>query len=71
MGLKLNGFFLVIGMFFSVLAGLMTILISYNELVKHYTTKKEPIKISLKSAAVTLVFFVALSFIISFFIKKN
>ena len=71
MGIKLNGFFLVIGVFFGVLAGIMTFLISYSELVKHFATKELPIRNSIKSAIVTFVFFVVLNSIISlFFLKK-
>ncbi len=69
--MKLNGFFLVIGVFFGVLAGIMTFLISYSELVKHFATKELPIRISIKSAVVTFVFFVVLSSIISLFFLKN
>jgi ABC-type antimicrobial peptide transport system permease subunit len=67
--MKAHFFFLLIGAVFGIVAGLMIYLISYNELIKHFTDKRIPIKVSLKSSLITLVFFVVLGFIIGFFIK--
>ena len=69
MAMKAHFFFLFIGAVFGIIAGLMTYLISYNELIKHFADKRIPIKVSLKSAMISLVFFVFLGYIIGFFIK--
>jgi hypothetical protein len=62
------GFFLVIGIAFSVVAGLMVFLISYSELVKHFPTKSYPRKLALQSALSAFLFFLGLSFLISLFL---
>ena len=67
--MKAHFFFLLVGAVFGIVAGLMTFLISYNELIKHFADKRIPIKVSLNSAMVSLVFFVILGYIIGFFIK--
>lgn len=61
--------FIVIGGLIGIVAGLMTFLISYNELVKHFATREIPLKISLKSAFVSFLFFLIMSVIIGFSIK--
>lgn len=72
--MKFNIFFLAIGVFFGAFAGLMTFLISYNELVKHFATKNYPRKIALRTAIGSFLFFLVLScvlgYIISFLIIK-
>jgi hypothetical protein len=65
----MNIFFLFIGAVCGVIAGLMTFLISYGELVRHFATKDIPLKVSLKSALVSFVFFLLMSIIIGFFTK--
>jgi hypothetical protein len=65
--MKFGTFFLTLGVVCGVIAGLMTFLISYNELVKHFATKDVPVKVSLKSALVSFAFFVLMSLIIGFF----
>lgn len=67
--MKFNTFFLALGIACGVIAGLMTFLISYNELVKHFATKEIPVKVSLKSALVSFIFFLFMSLAIGFFIK--
>jgi hypothetical protein len=67
--MKFNAFFLALGIACGVFAGLMTFLISYNELVKHFATKIIPVKVSLKSALVSFIFFLLMSLALGFFIK--
>jgi uncharacterized protein with PQ loop repeat len=67
--MKFDTFFLALGVVCGVIAGLMTFLISYGELVKHFATKEIPVKVSLKSALVSFVFFLIMSLAIGFFIK--
>ena len=62
-------FLLLIGVVFGVVAGLMTYIISYNELTKHFADKRIPIRTSLKSAFVSLIFFIVLGTIIGLIIK--
>jgi heme/copper-type cytochrome/quinol oxidase subunit 2 len=61
--------FLVIGGFFGFLAALMAYLITYNEWMHHYSTKKEPRKMALEIAVFTFVFFIAIAIIAGFFLK--
>ncbi len=49
--------FIGIGGLFGFLASLMAYLISYNEWIHHYPTKKEPRKIALRTAIFTFVVF--------------
>jgi len=42
---------------FALIAAIMAYLITYNEYMHHYTTKKEPRKMALESAIFTLIFF--------------
>jgi len=67
--MKTVGFLIIVGGLFAVVAGLMTFLISYNELVKHFATREIPLKISFKSAFVSFMFFLIMSVIIGFSIK--
>jgi len=67
--MKAHYFFITIGVVFGVMAGLMTYIISYNELVKHFADKRIPIKISLRSALVSFIVFIVLASLIGFFIK--
>ena len=67
--MRFNAFFLALGIACGVMAGLMTFLISYNELVKHFATKIIPVKVSLKSALVSFIFFLLMSLALEFFIK--
>ena len=57
----LYNLFLVIGGVFSFLAGLMAYLITYNEYMHHYQTKKEPRKIAFEAALVAFTFFFLIS----------
>jgi len=49
---------------FALIGSIMAYLITYNEYIHHYQTKKEPKKMALDSAIFTFVIFSALSFII-------
>ena len=61
---QFSRFSLALGILFGIISGLMTFLITYNEYIRHYPTKKEPLKMALKAALVTLCFFFALSVLI-------
>jgi len=53
--------FFAIGGIFGFLASLMAYLITYNEYMHHYQTKKEPRKMATESAIVAFVFFFLIS----------
>ena len=61
--------FLVIGGTFSLLAGLIAYLITYNEWVHHYPTKKEPRRMALEAAIFAFMFFFILSVLLGLFFK--
>lgn len=62
--------FLGIGVVFGFLASLMAYLITYNEWVHHYPTKKEPRKIALEAAIFTFIFFFLISLIAGYLFTK-
>jgi uncharacterized protein YybS (DUF2232 family) len=62
--------FLGIGGIFGFLAALMAYLITYNEWMHHYPTKKEPRKIALEVAIFTFIFFFSISLISGYFLTK-
>ena len=62
--------YMVIGLFFSPIAGAMAFLIFYNEYLHHYPNKKQPLKIALEAAFITFILFFILSIIGGFFIYK-
>ena len=47
---------------FALIAAVMAYLISYNEWMHHYPTKKEPRKMALEAAVFTLIIFIAIIF---------
>jgi hypothetical protein len=53
---------------FGLISGVITFLITYNEYIHQYPTKKECLKIATKAAWAALCFFFAISVIIGFFI---
>lgn len=58
--------FLVIGVIFGSLAGSMAFLITYNEYSRHYTGRKRPIILSLRTAIFTFVFMSGLTILIGY-----
>ena len=70
----LTNLFLGIGLIFGAIAALMAYLITYNEWIHHYTTKKEPRKIALEAAVFAFLFFFLMSlftgFILTNYINK-
>ncbi len=61
---------LVIALIFSPLASAMAYIITYGEYLRHYPDKKQPMKLALEAALVTLVFFVGVSFIVGFVLEN-
>jgi len=49
---------------FALIAGMMAYLITYNEWMRHYSTKKEPKKIALEMAFFTFIIFVVIIFFV-------
>jgi predicted ABC-type exoprotein transport system permease subunit len=47
---------------FALIAAVMAYLISYNEWMHHYPTKKEPRKMALEAVVFTLIVFIAIIF---------
>ncbi|GET33465.1 hypothetical protein PbJCM13498_23280 [Prolixibacter bellariivorans] len=64
-------FFLVFGVPFGVIAGIMVYLITYSEMVKHYPEKDYPRKLALKSALTAMAFFLLVGGIIGIFVMKE
>ena len=60
---------LVLGGIFSLLAALMAYLITYNEWVHHYPTKKQPRKIALEAAAFAFFIFLLIAVFTGLFFK--
>ena len=61
--------FLAIGVLFGLIAALMAYLITYNEWIRHYPTKKEPRAMALKAAIITFVFFLVLAIFLGLFLR--
>jgi hypothetical protein len=59
----LYNLFLGIGGVFGFIAGLMAYLITYNEYMHHYQTKKEPRMMAFEAALVAFTFFFLMSLI--------
>ena len=59
----LYNLFLGIGGVFGFIAGLMASLITYNEYMHHYQTKKEPREVTLEAATVAFFFFLMALFV--------
>jgi len=51
---------------FALIAAVMAYLISYNEWMRHYPTKKEPKKIALETAIFTLIIFIIIMFLVTY-----
>ena len=64
----MNAVPLVIGLIFSPLAALGAFLITYEERSHHYTDRKRPLIQALELAMATLLFFAAISLVISLII---
>ena len=60
-----------IGAIFGFIAALMAYLITYNEYLHHYQTKKEPRKMALETAIITFFVFFLISLIAGYFLTKN
>jgi hypothetical protein len=59
-----------IALIFSPLASAMAFIITYSEYLRHYPDKKKPGRLAVEAALVTLLFFIALSFIIGFLLEN-
>jgi hypothetical protein len=55
---------------FTLIGSIMTYLITYNEYMRHYQTKKEPRKIALEAAVFAFVLFNIISIFIIFILTK-
>lgn len=58
--MKINFGYVIIDMIFGVIAALVAFMITYNEYVHHYPTKKEPTKLALNTAVFTFIVFLVL-----------
>jgi len=59
-----------IALIFSPLASAMAFIVTYGEYLRHYPDKKQPMKLALEAALVTLVFFIGVSFVIGFVLEN-
>jgi uncharacterized membrane protein YbjE (DUF340 family) len=55
--------FIGVGTIFGFVAALMAYLITYNEWLHHYPTKREPRRIALETAILTFMIFLIMSLI--------
>jgi len=55
---------------FTLIGSIMAYLITYNEYMRHYQTKKEPRKIALEAAVFAFVLFNVISIFIIFILTK-
>jgi hypothetical protein len=55
----------LISLIFSILAGIMAFLITYQEYEHHYLDKRDFLKASLRTGGVTFIFFLSLGFILA------
>jgi len=62
--------FIVIGLGFSVLAGLAAFLITYEEWSRHYPSKREPLRHALNAAVFAFLVFVALTLLATAFVNQ-
>ena len=53
--------YLLIGILFSPLAACVAFAVSYKEYSRHYTDKKTPAKLALRSAAAAFIIFLAVA----------
>jgi H+/Cl- antiporter ClcA len=63
-------FFVLIGIIFGALSFLFAYLITYNELIRHYPTKKEPKKMAKEIGIFAFIFFFGLSVLIGYLLIK-
>ena len=61
---------LVLGLPFSLIAALMSFLITYGEYSHHFAEKGKILKPSIGAGLITLIFFIFLITIIAFFLNK-
>ena len=61
---------LLIGLFFSPIAGLMAFLITYHEYQRHYADKQQPLRIALEAALFTFAFFMIVSVVIGLTVNR-
>ncbi|MCL4393190.1 hypothetical protein M1145_03575 [Patescibacteria group bacterium] len=59
--------FIVIGIIFAPIAGILAFIISFEEYKHHYTNIKDSLKIPLQIALITFLFFIFIFLILSFF----
>ncbi len=58
--------FLVVGLIFGLVAGVMAFLISYQEYSHHFTDSKKPFMLSLQTGLFTFAFMLALSLLAAY-----
>ena len=61
---------LILGAMFSLLAGTMAFLITYNEYSKHFKDRRKAVLAALQTAVVAFLFFVALSLVAGLVLGK-
>jgi hypothetical protein len=64
-------FILLIGSVFSILAAICSFLITYGEYLKHYPDKKSPLKIALKMAGASFLFFMVMVIILGLVVSSK
>ncbi|MHB8362589.1 MAG: hypothetical protein ACYDBX_03140 [Patescibacteria group bacterium] len=63
--------YLIIGIVFGILAGIMASLITYGEYKRHFINSKRPLKEAIKMGIFTFVFLLLLLLIIGLIIAKS
>ncbi|GET23812.1 hypothetical protein [Prolixibacter sp. NT017] len=64
-------FFLLFGVPFSVVAGIIAYLITYGELVKHFAEKDYSRKLAFRAALAALAFFLLIGVILGYFVMTR
>jgi len=68
--MKLLLILILIGGLFGPLGAVMAALITYNEYVRHYPDKREPLRMAVKMGIFTLAFFIILCAVLAFVFSK-
>ena len=61
---------LSIGGMFGLLGAVMAALITYNEYVHHYPSKREPLRMAVKMGIFTFLFFMTLCVLLAYIFQK-
>ncbi len=61
----------LVGTFFGFLGAVMAYLITYNEYIHHYPTKREPKRLALQTGLFTFTFFLIIVLLLAYIFAKT